>query len=40
MKDAADLLMKDKGDVGFMFKQGQLRLDVDSNVVEKVNEMA
>ena len=41
MKDAADLLMKDKGDVGFMFKQGQLRLDVamDSNVVE-TNEMA
>ena len=27
MKDAADLLMKDKGDLGFMFKQGQLRLE-------------
>tara|TARA_B100000212_G_scaffold65198_1_gene45130 strand:- start:1457 stop:3634 length:2178 start_codon:yes stop_codon:yes gene_type:complete len=26
MKDAAALLMKDKGDVGFMFKQGQIRL--------------
>ena len=37
MKDAADLLMKDKGDVGFMFKQGQLRLAkaMDSNVVEE-----
>ena len=37
MKDAADLLMKDKGDIGFMFKQGQLRLDVamDKNVVEE-----
>ena len=37
MKDAADLLMKDKGDIGFMFKQGQLRLAkaMDSNVVEE-----
>ena len=26
MKDAADLLMKDDGDIGFMFKQGQIRL--------------
>ena len=26
MKDAADLLMKDDGDAGFMFKQGKLRL--------------
>ena len=26
MKDAAALLMKDKGDVGFMCKQGQIRL--------------
>ena len=26
MKDAAALMMKDKGDIGFMFKQGQIRL--------------
>ena len=26
MKDAADLLMKDDGDAGFLFKQGKLRL--------------
>ena len=26
MKDAADLLMKDDGDIGFLFKQGKIRL--------------
>ena len=26
MKDAAELMMKDKGDIGFMFKQGLIRL--------------